>query len=96
MVEVIVAVIGCFSAVLVEQIRSSRRLSKIEEQMAKLDKYNGLNYMNGLRLTVVSEEMPFDERIIAGRAYIDHGGNGEIKKIYTELVRTGGAIHGTK
>lgn len=89
MVEVIVAVIGCFGAVLVEQIRSSRRLSKIEDRIERLDKYNQLNYMNGLRAIIASPEMPYDERIIAGRSYIDHGGNGAMKKMYNEIVRRG-------
>ena len=92
MVEVVVAIIGCFGAVLVEQIRSSRRLSKIEEQIVKLDKYNQMNYMTTLRTIIASSEMPYDERIIAGRAYIDHGGNGAVKKIYNELVRRGEQI----
>ena len=69
MIEVVVAVIGCFGAVLVEQIRNSRRLTKIEEPIVKLDKYNQMNYMNGLRTIIASSEMPYDERIIAGRAY---------------------------
>lgn len=89
MVEVIVAVIGCFGAVLVEMLRNARKLSKMEERLEKLDKYNQLNYMNGLRCIIASSEMPYDERIIAGRAYIDHGGNGAVKKIYNELVKRG-------
>ena len=89
MVEVIVAVIGCFGAVLLEQIRNARKLIKIEERIEKLDKYNQLNYMNGLRAIIASPEMPYDERIIAGRSYIDHGGNGAMKKIYNDLVKRG-------
>ena len=89
MIEVIVAVIGCFGAVLIEQIRNSKRLSKMEERLEKLDKYNLRNYMNGLRSVIASSEMPYDERIIAGREYIDHGGNGAIKKLYNDLVIRG-------
>lgn len=42
------------------------------------------NYLSGLRLTVMSNEMPLGERIIAGQMYIDAGGNGEVKKFINE------------
>ena len=35
-----------------------------------------------LRLTVMNSEMPIDERIAAGKNYIDHGGNGGVKEYY--------------
>ena len=42
------------------------------------------NYMSSLRLTIMSNEMPLGERIIAGQKYIDAGGNGEVKKFINE------------
>ena len=89
MVEVIVAVIGCFGAILVEMLRNARKLSKIEDRISSLEKYNQKTYMNSLKAIIASPEMPYDERIIAGREYIDHKGNGAIKKIYNELVKRG-------
>ena len=42
------------------------------------------NYLSSLRLTIMSNEMPLGERIIAGKKYIDAGGNGEVKKFINE------------
>lgn len=38
------------------------------------------NYMTGLRLTIMSDNMPLGERIAAGIKYLDADGNGEVKK----------------
>lgn len=42
------------------------------------------NYMSGLRLIIMSNEMPLGERIVAGEKYIKAGGNGDIKKFVNE------------
>ena len=46
------------------------------------------NYLNCLRLTIMSRDMPIGERIIAGNAYIKAGGNGEVKKYIEEKLHT--------
>ena len=42
------------------------------------------NYMNIIRLTIMSEEMPLSERLIAGKIYTDqpYNGNGDVKHKY--------------
>ena len=42
------------------------------------------NYLTGLRLTVMCENMPLGERIAAGLKYLEEGGNGEVKKYLIE------------
>ena len=44
------------------------------------------NYLNILRLTIMSEEMTLEERIAAGDKYIAAGGNGAVKHKYQELL----------
>ena len=44
-------------------------------------------HLSILRLTVMSPEMPISERLIAGKKYIDAGGNGDVKHYYDNLVR---------
>ncbi len=39
-----------------------------------------------LRLTIMSEEMPLEERIAAGDKYIKNGGNGAVKHKYEQLL----------
>ena len=51
------------------------------------------NYLSSLRLTVMSNEMPLGERIIAGQNYIDEGGNGEVKKFINEELNANKPQH---
>ena len=37
------------------------------------------NYLTGLRLTIMSNDMPLGERIAAGVKYLEKGGNGDVK-----------------
>ena len=41
--------------------------------------------MCNLRLTIMSEEMPIEERLKAGEEYVNRGGNGAVKCKYKEL-----------
>ncbi len=46
----------------------------------ELKKHSLENYLGIKRLTVMSHDMPIGERIIAGKEYIEAGGNGDLKK----------------
>lgn len=59
-------------------------MARISQQVSKNSEHNKEQYLAVLRLTVMSEEMPISERIIAGKKYIDEGGNGDVKKYYYE------------
>lgn len=43
------------------------------------------NYMNNLKLVIMSDEMPIEERLRAGKEYVDHDGNGQVKAFYHKL-----------
>ena len=60
---------------------------KMAAQVQKLEEKQDKNYLGILRLTIMSEEMPVSERIIAGKEYIDHGGNGDVKKFYQNFLK---------
>ena len=64
----------------------ARPLRAIEERIKRLEGYTHNDYMNTLRLTVMSEEMPLEERLAAGEKYVREGGNGAIKAKYHILV----------
>ncbi len=85
----IVALIGMAGMVLVAIIQSISQisLSSIKKRLDKSEKHNREQYLGILRLTVMSEEMPVSERIIAGKKYIDEGGNGDVKKFYEEFLK---------
>lgn len=60
---------------------------KMAAQVKTLEDHQKKNYLGILRLTIMSEEMPVSERIIAGKDYIDNGGNGDVKKFYQEFLK---------
>ncbi|MBR3842556.1 MAG: hypothetical protein IKM38_04705 [Christensenellaceae bacterium] len=59
-----------------------RKIESIEARDEKNSEHIREQYLCILRLTVMSEEMPISERIIAGKKYIDEGGNGDVKEYY--------------
>lgn len=59
-------------------------LKPVVKKFETYDRHMHKNYMGILRLTIMSSEMPIGERIVAGQEYLDHDGNGEIKKFLEE------------
>lgn len=49
-----------------------------------VERHTRQNYMGILRLTIMSNEMPIGERIVAGQDYLNNDGNGEVKKFLEE------------
>lgn len=87
MTEIIVALIGfagVVAAAVISVVASNKRLEKKVDRNAEHDKEQ---YLAILRLTVTAEHMPISERIIAGKKYIDNGGNGDVKQYYQELLK---------
>ena len=88
MTGIVIALIGAaagIGAAVIGNVCSNRRLG---EKVDKLAAHTDENYLGLLRLTVMSEEMPVSERIIAGKKYIDAGGNGDVRHYYEEIVAT--------
>lgn len=59
---------------------------KWDKWIESKDRHDRENYLNILRLVIMSEEMPLSERIAAGDKYIELGGNGAVKHKYQELL----------
>ena len=90
MIEVIVAVIGLVGIVTVARINNNSKINTIQAELTKSVGYQKDNYMALLRLTLMNPEVPIDERIAAGRAYVDNGGNGGTKAYYHKLLEAYG------
>ncbi len=56
----------------------------LKETIEELKEHSSENYMNTLRLTIFSSDMPIGERIGAGIKYLKAGGNGDTKKFLKE------------
>lgn len=59
---------------------------KWDKWIENKDRHDRENYLNILRLVIMSEEMPLSERISAGDKYIKLGGNGAVKHKYQDLI----------
>lgn len=82
----IVALIGLAGAIIVPFINNLFQNRNLNKRLAKIEEHDQKQYLGLLRLTIMSENMPISERIIAGKEYIDAGGNGDIKKFYKEFL----------
>ena len=60
--------------------------SELKQKVDELVEHDKEQYLGILRLTVMSEEMPISERLIAGSKYVKKGGNGDVKKYYQKLL----------
>ena len=59
----------------------------LKKKVDELGKHDKQQYMAILRLTVMSDNIPLSERIIAGKEYLDNDGNGDVQKYYDEVLK---------
>lgn len=64
----------------------SKPLQDIIKRLDRLERHQHNDYMGTLRLTIMSEEMPIEERLTAGEEYVKEGGNGAVKARYHMLI----------
>ena len=65
----------------------NERLDAFTKQLKKIQEHAAENHLTGLRLTIMSGDMPMSERLIAGEKYVAEGGNGDVKRYYNELKK---------
>ena len=63
------------------------RLTVLEGKVDKNSEHNTEQFLGIQRLTVMNSEMPLSERLIAGKKYIEGGGNGDVKIYYEDLIK---------
>ena len=61
--------------------------------LEELKEHTRENYLTGLRLTIMNDNMPIGERIVAAHKYIKHGGNGDVKKYAIEELHVNDVQH---
>lgn len=83
MTEIIVALIA-LAGVMLTNASSNR---KVSDSIAKLERHRHDDHLALLRLTIMSPDMPIDERIAAGKRYIAEGGNGGVKAYYNDMLK---------
>lgn len=66
---------------------TNRKANKeLNAKVDKLVEHDEDQYLSILRLTIMNEEMPISERIIAGDKYVKKGGNGDVKQYYQHML----------
>ncbi len=74
------AVLGALGVIYGVGLKVCKRIVKpLIDAFEELKAHSHENYMGILRLTIMSNEMPIGERIVAGHKYLKEGGNGEVK-----------------
>ena len=79
----------CVTVIVSNRKANAKQMEKVDEVAKKVDtlvQHDKDQYLSILRLTIMSEEMPVSERIIAGDTYIKAGGNGDVKKYYQQML----------
>ena len=70
------------------------RIAEIDKKLDKMQTHQNEQYLAILRLTIMSEEMPMAERLIAGEKYKKMGGNGDVKEFLYQLEAQCGHSNG--
>ena len=74
------------AALIVEKVKHCIVFFKdMRNELSTVEKHTTENYMKTLQLTIMSEEMPIEERLNAGEKYVSLGGNGAVKAKYKLL-----------
>lgn len=71
----------------------TKMLSKLTQNVERIDKHLHDTYISMLRLTIMSSDMPLGERIVAANTYIKQGHNGEVKKFAIEELHVNDIHH---
>lgn len=87
-VAAFLSALGAIIAVMIKIFSVANKMKKsidaFNTTVNDLKEHTEENYMSLLRLTIMSNEMPIGERIVAGHKYLSKGGNGDVKKFLKE------------
>lgn len=84
----IASVLTALGVIITTCIRVYKFIRKWEKWIEKKDKHDNEQYVQILRLVIMSPEIPLSERIAAGDIYVNElHKNGGVKQKYNELVK---------
>ena len=91
LVEIIVliaSVITSITIILTAVVTAYKLISKWDKWVKQKDKHDIHQYVQILRLVIMTPEMPLSERIAAGDTYVNElHRNGAVKQKYNELLQ---------
>lgn len=83
----IVAIIALVSKIIGVVKNAKNYFSDLKKNVNTLLEHDNTQYMAILRLTVMSDNIPLSERISAGKEYLEHDGNGDVKHYYETVLK---------
>lgn len=82
----IAALIAAITSIVTAIWKIYKLASKISKRVEEFEKGLKTNTLSTLRLVIINDDMPLQERINAGEEYVKLGGNGAIHAMYDQLV----------
>ncbi len=82
------SVVAALVTIITACIKVIKLVIKINQWVDTEERHTKENYLDIKRLIITSPYMPLHERLSAGEAYIKEDGNGEVKKLYNELLKS--------
>jgi len=84
-------------AFILKVVKTIRKIAawftNLDKRLDEIEKHTKKNWLQGLKLTIVNDDIPIEERLRAGEAYVANDGNGEIKAKYKLLQKEYAAHH---
>lgn len=66
-------------------IKAYKLIRSVEKKIDNFETNLNDNTLHTLRLVIINKDMPLSERLIAGKEYVEKGGNGEVHALYDAL-----------
>ena len=79
-------IIGAITVIISTIITLYKIVKKIDIKFTTFENNQNKCEMDILRLMIINENMPLDERVSAGKRYVERGGNGSVHALYDVLV----------
>ena len=86
MILKIAGYITAIGAIVTGFIKVYKVVKKIDNKFDEFDKGRKQDRLSILKLIIINENMPLDERVNAGKEYIDNGGNGSVHAMVDVLT----------
>lgn len=80
-------VVGALSTIITACVIIIKIAIKVNKRVEEQHRHTKENYLDIKRLIITSPYMPLNERLSAGEAYIEEGGNGGVKALYNDLLK---------
>lgn len=91
MIAGVLGAVSGIAAFIVKVVKRIRQIvawfTNLDKRLDEIEKHTKENWLQCLKLTIVNDDIPIEERLRAGEDYVTNDGNGEIKARYKLLQK---------